>query len=82
MTFGVLLYQVKYWFGRGTILIKGSYMETVNYIAARAVKIPETILGMPRSKACLVNAGEKVRIVDKILPYSTVEDYESVSRPY
>lgn len=50
-------------------------IETADYIAARASKTPEAILSMPRSKAYLITTGEKARLVDKILPYSTVSDF-------
>ena len=61
------------------ILYLGSQdMETAEYIAARAVRTPEAILSMPRSKAYLITAGEKARLVDKIVPYSTFS--QNVSR--
>ena len=61
------------------ILYLGSQdIETANYIAARAVRTPEAVLSMPRSKAYLITAGEKASLVDKIIPYSTVTDFENV----
>lgn len=56
------------------ILYLGSQdLETAQYIAARAARTPEAILTMPRSKAYLITAGEKARLVDKVAPYSTVK---------
>lgn len=49
-------------------------MNTAYYIAARAGKTPEAILSKPRDKAFLITSGEKARLVDKIIPYSTVAD--------
>lgn len=49
-------------------------LATAEYIAARAMRTPEAILSMPRSKAYLMTFGEKARLVDKIAPYSTVPD--------
>lgn len=57
------------------LYLGGQDMETANYIAMRAVKTPENIMSMPRDKAFLITAGEKARLVDKIIPYSTVADY-------
>ena len=37
-------------------------------------KTPEAILSKPRDKAILITSGEKARLVDKIIPYSTVTD--------
>lgn len=54
------------------ILYLGSQdLDTANYIAARAVRTPETILSMPRDKAYLITTGEKAALVSKIAPYST-----------
>lgn len=62
------------------ILYLGSQdIDTANYIAARAVRTPEAVLSMPRNKAYLITAGEKARLVDKIIPYSTVADYEDAN---
>lgn len=59
------------------ILYLGSQdTETAAYIAARAVRTPESILCMPRSKAYLITYGEKARLVDKIAPYSTAAQTE------
>lgn len=59
------------------ILYLGSQdLETADYIAARAAKTPEAVLSMPRDKAYLITAGEKARLVDKVIPYSTVADYQ------
>lgn len=56
------------------ILYLGSQdADTAAYIAARAVRTPEAILCMPRDKAYLLTSGEKARLVDKIVPYSTVD---------
>lgn len=57
------------------ILYFGSQdLDTANYIAARASKTPEAILSMPRTKAYLITSGEKARLVDKVVPYSTVHE--------
>lgn len=58
------------------ILYLGSQdMDTAAYIAARAVRTPEAVLSMPRDKAYLITTGEKARLVDKIIPYSTDTQY-------
>lgn len=63
------------------ILYLGSQdMETANYIASRANKTPEQIMTMPRDKAYLITTGEKARMVDKIIPYSTVADFEDARK--
>ena len=55
------------------ILYLGSQdLETAEYIAARASRTPEAVLSMPHDKAYLITSGEKARLVDKIIPYSTV----------
>ncbi len=57
------------------ILYLGSQnVETAKYIAARAVKMPEAILSMPRTKEYLITSGEKARLVDKTVPRSTVAE--------
>ncbi len=48
--------------------------ETANFIGCKAYKTPEAILCTPRNKAILLTNGEKAQIVDKIKPYSTIED--------
>lgn len=58
------------------ILYLGSQdMDTASYIAARAARTPETVLSMPRDKAYLITSGEKARLVEKIVPYSTDARY-------
>lgn len=47
-------------------------LDTVNYVASRCYKTPESIMCMPRNKAYLITSGRKARYVDKITPYSTV----------
>lgn len=48
--------------------------ETANYIGCRAYKTPETVLCMPDEKAILMTKGQKALFVDKLLPYSTVDN--------
>lgn len=56
------------------ILYFGSQdLDTANFIATRASKTPEAVLSMPRTKAYLITSGEKARLVDKIVPYSTLQ---------
>lgn len=55
-------------------------LETANYIAAMAKKTPEAILGMSRSKAYLITYGEQAKLVDKIVPYSTVNKPEDTRK--
>lgn len=60
------------------ILYLGSQdIETANYIAARAIRTPEAVLSMPRDRAYLITSGEKARLVEKIVPYSTVAEYKN-----
>ena len=47
-------------------------MDTVNYVASRCYKTPESVMCMPRNKAYLITNGRKACYVDKITPYSTV----------
>lgn len=49
-------------------------LETANFIGSRAHKTPESILSISRDKAILITNGEKAVIVDKIKPYSTMEN--------
>ena len=61
------------------ILYLGSRdMETARYVANYAGKTPEAILTMPTDKAYLIRPGEKARLVQKIVPYSTVSDFQPV----
>lgn len=63
------------------ILYLGSQdMETANYIASRANKTPEQVIAMPRDKVYLITSGEKARLVDKIIPYSTVADFDDARK--
>ena len=45
--------------------------ETCEYIAYRAGVLPDDVFSMPRNKAYLLRSGEKARLVNKIMPYST-----------
>ncbi len=47
-------------------------IQTAEFIGCRAYKTPDTILTTPRDKAILITNGEKARLVDKLLPYSTL----------
>ena len=51
-------------------------LDSANFVGNRAMKTPETILTMPRTQVCLITAGEKARFVDKIVPYSTLDERE------
>ncbi len=60
------------------ILFMGSQdRDTADYVASRAMKTVETIYAMPVDKIYLISAGERARLVQKITPYSTVDDYEA-----
>lgn len=48
-------------------------IETADFIGCKAYKTPETILCMPHDKAILMTNGEKAVMVNKIKPYSTVD---------
>lgn len=64
------------------ILYLGSQdIDTAAYIAARAGRTPEAILCMPRDKAYLITSGEKARLADKIVPYSTVSEHALPASP-
>ena len=47
--------------------------RTAEFIGCRAYKTPETVLCKPKDKAYLLTSGEKARLVDKVRPYSTLE---------
>ena len=49
-------------------------IDTANFIGCRAFKTPEDILCMPRDKAYIITNGEKAKLVNKIKPYSTMEN--------
>ncbi|MGN0599717.1 MAG: VirD4-like conjugal transfer protein, CD1115 family [Oscillospiraceae bacterium] len=49
-------------------------METAQFIGCRAYKTPESVLCMPRDKAILMTNGGKAVLVDKIKPYSTMQN--------
>lgn len=49
-------------------------IETAQFIGCKAYKTPETILCMPRDKAMLLTNGERAVLVNKIKPYSTMQD--------
>lgn len=59
------------------LYLGGQDLETAEYIAARALKTPEVILTMSRNKVFLLTSGEKARLLDKIVPYSTVADFNA-----
>ena len=48
--------------------------ETAKFIGCKAYKTPEAVLTTPRDKAIILTNGEKAKIVDKIKPYSTIEN--------
>lgn len=56
------------------LYLGGQDKETAEFIGFRACKTPETILCMPRNKAYLLTNGEKARLVEKVQPYSMIED--------
>lgn len=49
-------------------------IETAQFIGCKAYKTPEAILCMPRDKAMLLTNGERAVLVNKIKPYSTMQD--------
>ena len=51
-------------------------LDSANFVGNRAMKTPETILTMPRNQVCLITAGEKAKFVEKIVPYSTLNERE------
>lgn len=55
-------------------------VDTANYIGARAFKMPEEILCMPRERAYLLTNGEKARLVKKVKPYSTLNRQAPVKK--
>lgn len=61
------------------LYLGGQDVDTANYIAVRALRTPESILSMPHDKAFLITSGEKARLVDKVIPYSTVADFRGSS---
>lgn len=54
------------------IYLGGQDMDTIQQIADRAGRTPESILCMPRDKEYLIVSGQKAVLVDKVKPYSTV----------
>ena len=48
--------------------------ETARFIGCKAYKTPEAVLCTPRDKAIILTNGEKAKTVDKIKPYSTIND--------
>lgn len=58
------------------LYLGGQDKETAEFIGFRACKTPETVLCMPRNKAYLLTNGEKARLVEKVRPYSMIEDDE------
>lgn len=54
-------------------------LETAQFIGCRAYKTPESVLCMPRDKAILMTNGEKAVFVDKIKPYSTMQNTKNKS---
>ncbi len=61
------------------LYMSGQDVDTIKFIAERAHKTPENIQIMPRNKAYFMENGAKARLVDKIVPYSTVSDYQKPS---
>ena len=60
------------------ILFLGSQdISTADYVANRAMLTPETVYMLPRDSAYLIRSGDRARLVKKIIPYSTVDDYEA-----
>ena len=58
------------------ILFFGSQdLKTAELISTRTQVSPEKVAAMPRDKMYLIRSGEKGRMVDKIVPYSTVTDH-------
>ena len=58
------------------LYLGGRDMETARFVANAAGRTPESVFSMPIDKAYLIRGGEKARLVQKIVPYSTVDDYE------
>lgn len=54
-------------------------LETAQFIGCRAYKTPESVLCMPRDKAILMTNGAKAVLVDKIKPYSTMQNAKNKS---
>lgn len=48
-------------------------INSAEFVGNRSMKTPETVMTMPRSKMCLITAGEKAQFVNKVVPYSTLE---------
>ncbi|MCH5193289.1 MAG: type IV secretory system conjugative DNA transfer family protein [Oscillospiraceae bacterium] len=48
-------------------------IETAEFIGTRAFKTVDNVLCLDRDKAILITKGEKAKIVDKIMPYSTMD---------
>jgi len=55
--------------------------DAVQFISSRAFKTPESVMSMANDKAYLIRAGHRGELVDKIIPYSTVADYEPALVP-
>lgn len=56
------------------ILFLGSQdLKTAEYVGHRVNKTPGTILCKPRGKMYLLTSGEEGRLVDQVIPYSTVK---------
>lgn len=49
-------------------------METAEFIGCRAFKTADWVLCMPRDKAIVIRNGSKAVVVDRIKPYSTLEN--------
>ena len=57
------------------IIYMGSQdVDSACFVGSRALKTPETILTMPRDTLCLLTSGEKARFINKIVPYSTLNN--------
>lgn len=48
-------------------------MATARYVADRANKTADAILQLPAEKSYLITAGEKAQLVNKVIPYSTIQ---------
>ncbi len=57
------------------LYMSGQDTSTIEYVASRVGKTPETVRYMPRDMAYLMENGKKGELVEKIKPYSTVADY-------
>lgn len=47
--------------------------STAEFVSLKAKCVPEAVLTMPRDKAYLITSNEGTRLINKIMPYSTLE---------